>query len=74
MTAHPRVMLVLWKVIWDQLLMLVILRNMGMEIPIICLIYEMEDESTKHALLCYSRMRLIWRLTGYQPWRASSGP
>lgn len=62
-TAHPRVQLVLWNVTWN-LLNHALPKDKGMELLVSCPICRLEDESTEHALLCYLRTRLIWRMVG----------
>lgn len=62
--AHPRVKLFLWMVVWDRLLICMHLRNMGMEILIVCLIYRMEDEFHRACTLLLSESKVNLKVGG----------
>ena len=45
-----------------------------MEVRIFCPIYGMEDEFAEHAVLRYTRVRIIWRQAGDSHWEMNTGP
>lgn len=52
MGVHPRVSLFLWKLAWDRLSIISILRGRGVALPITCPCYELKEEMVDHALFC----------------------
>lgn len=50
-----------------------LLKDRGMDLSIFCSVCNLDDESTEHVLLCYARVRLIWRIAGSQTWEEIEG-
>lgn len=54
--------------------MRILLKDRGMRLLAFCPICGLKNESTEHALLRSSRVKLVWRMVGNQSCAVSTGP